>query len=346
MKKIRKSLLVAAATCISLLCLGFYRQQTVIQADDDTPATAIKEYLEKVVNKQYEDVYDESFSVLMHLNTIESYEQALRELYGGLRNVEYAPKAEDEDVRLYSLYRDGQYLADIRQQRQADGTWATATVFPKAADYYLEVPVGLIVSVNGTPMDERYLEASSVPASNFSGIGSNYNVPLVDRYKIDAMLDIPEVTCEYEEYALMKDVSSPVLYYGPDGSGDADLRDTLISYAQTCAMFPAQETSVGSVAAISVTDSVWYSRVSGVQNNWFTKHNTSEFSNQDVLSIVSQSDSAAIANVVFDYYASNGSVKRTWHCGYQMSLIKVNGVWKIAGMGIDSSMNPGYEKVQ
>ena len=346
MKYIKKVILTVFAVVLGFLVVNHGSAKAIeVNADDETAAAEIQEYLEKVVNGEYETVYDESFSVLMHLNTIEDYQQALKELYGGLHNVEYSVKAEEADVRLYSLYRDGQYLADIRMQKQADGSWVSATVFPKAVDYYLEVPVGMKVRVNGTEMSEAYLAASGVKASNFSGIGNAYTAALVDRYRINSMLAVPTVSSDEEGYTLIRDVANPVLYYGKDGSDDAELKNTLIQYAQTCAQFPAQEASVGSVAAISITDSTWYSRVSGVQNDWFTKHKISEFSNQDVLSVIKQSDSSAIANVVFDYYASNGKVERTWNCGYQMSLVKVNGVWKIAGMGIDSTMNPNSEKI-
>ena len=195
-------------------------------------------------------------------------------------------------------------------------------------------------------MKEQYLIESNVPASNFLGLSNTANAPTVNRYHINSMIEIPRVTSDGKECALMEDVTSNTIYVGTDATTDKDLANMIIQYAVTCAKFPAQEASVGAVGAISVTDSQWYRRVSGVQNNWFTSHGTSRFSNEDVLKIVKQSDTAAIANVVFDYYASNGSVDRTWNCGYQMTLINNGGVWKIAGMGIDSSLNPNAKKIK
>ena len=40
-----------------------------------------------------------------------------------------------------------------------------------------------------------------------------------------------------------------------------------------------------------------------------------------------------------DYYATNGEVERTWYCGYQVSLINLDGSWKIAQMTVDQELN-------
>ncbi|MBQ6488969.1 MAG: hypothetical protein IJI75_07030 [Solobacterium sp.] len=342
-----KKLLSVILSLGVIASLGIFSRNTVeVTAEEADPAKLIQEYLEKVVNAEYEDVYNESFSVQMHLNDLDSYEKALFGVYHDAEAIQYKLYAEDEYSKLFHLYKDTERICDLKMQKQGDGSWALATVFNDQKDYILEVPVGMTVSVNGSEMKEQYLIESNVPASNFLGLSNTANAPKVNRYRINSMIEIPRVTSDGKECALMEDVTSNTIYVGTDATTDKDLANMIIQYAVTCAKFPAQEASVGAVGAISVTDSQWYRRVSGVQNNWFTSHGTSRFSNEDVLKIVKQSDTAAIANVVFDYYASNGSVDRTWNCGYQMTLINNGGVWKIAGMGIDSSLNPNAKKIK
>jgi len=327
--------------------LGIFSRNTAeVSAEESDPAKLIQEYLEKVVNAEYEDVYNESFSVQMHLNDLDSYEKALFGVYHDAEAIQYKLYAEDESSKLFHLYKDTERICDLKMQKQGDGSWALATVFKDQKDYILEVPAGMTVSVNGSEMNEQYLLEANVPASNFLGLANTANAPKVNRYKLNSMIEIPRVTSNGKECGLMEDVTSNTIYVGTDATTDKDLANTIIQYAVTCAKFPAQEAGVGAVGAISVTDSQWYRRVSGVQNNWFTSHGTSKFSNENVLKIVKQSDTTAIANVVFDYYASNVSVERTWNCGYQMTLMNVGGVWKIAGMGIDSSMNPNAKKIK
>ena len=81
-------------------------------------------------------------------------------------------------------------------------------------------------------------------------------------------------------------------------------------------------------------------RISGLQNNWFTTHSISNFSNVNAFDIILQTEDTAVGHVSFDYYASNGDVDRTWHGGYQMTLINESGTWKIAGFGINIDLNP------
>ena len=347
MKKITKFIAAAASVAVCAASFGIFgRQAAVSAAEEDDPAALIQNYAERVVNGEFDDVYNESFSVQLHLNPQDKYVEALKEIYGDISELQYKKKTEDAETKTYALYDQGVHISDLMMRKQADGTWACATVFPEQKDYIIEVPAGLTVTANGTELGEHYRIEASVPASNYKGMSDTSTAPLVDRYRVATLLDIPNISSASGELTVMKDVTGNTLYVGVDSTDNKELKDLIIQYAVTCAKFPAKEGGVGNVASISVTNSEWYSRVSGVQNNWFTNHSTSRFSNEDVLKIVRQGENGVIANVVFDYYATNGDVERTWYCGYQMTLINQNGLWKIAGMGIDSTMNPNSDKIK
>jgi hypothetical protein len=162
----------------------------------------------------------------------------------------------------------------------------------------------------------------------------------VDVYELKNLLGEPTIEVNGESgYGTLKDVLTCHILVGKTAT-DASLAQTMIDDAEICAKWPAQEASLGQVGAISIINSDWYSRVSGVQNQWFTAHGTSSFSNQNAFNIIQQSDDSMVGFVTFDYYASNGEVSRTWNGGYQMTFLNVGGVWKIAGMAIDNEMNP------
>ncbi len=344
MKKFR---FLTAAVCglLAFLLVAAAGTKTA-DAEEEIIADTIRDYVERVLNGEEESVYNESFSVQMHLNTMENYTAALHALYDNVEDIQYRPISQSQDVRIFSLYSGGKYLADFRQQKQADGSWAGATIFPDQNDYILEVPAGMNVSANGSSLGSQYLLESNVTASSYKGMTNQASAPKVDRYKINGLLGLPAVKSGEEKLAVIEDVTDNILYIGTDVTADEELKKILIQYALTCARFPTRDGGLGAVANISVTDSQWYSRVSGVQNDWFTAHNVAQFSNEDVLKAVRLNDNAVIANVVFDYYASNGVVSRTWNCGYQMSLVKIGGVWKIGGMGINSTMNPRSDKIK
>ena len=168
--------------------------------------------------------------------------------------------------------------------------------------------------------------------------------PKVDTYLLENLLGEPKIEMMGDgEYTTLKDVVTGTIYVG-EAITDPEVLNTLVNYATTCAKLPAQEATLGQVAAISVTASDWYDRISTMQNAWFTAHGTSNFSNQKAFNVIAQSEDSVVGYVTFEYFADNGEVHRTWHSGYQVSLVRQNGVWKIAGMGIDSELNPLYEK--
>ena len=55
---------------------------------------------------------------------------------------------------------------------------------------------------------------------------------------------------------------------------------------------------------------------------------------------VQQSDDTIVSHIYFDYFADNGEVNRTWHCGYQLTFRKIGGAWKVCGTELCSLLNP------
>ena len=91
-----------------------------------------------------------------------------------------------------------------------------------------------------------------------------------------------------------------------------------------------------------ITSSDFYKRISTLQNEWFTPHSIAKLSFGDV-KVIKQNDDSFIANVIWNYYISNGSLEREYHGAYQMSFLKVNGAYKLAGFAIDNELNPDNE---
>ena len=118
------------------------------------------------------------------------------------------------------------------------------------------------------------------------------------------------------------------------------LKAEMIRDGELIASYPAQDASLGEVAAIALTSSSWYQRYTTLQNYWFTAHKVHEFSNEQVLRAAYQNDDTILAHVVFDYFADNGEVHRTWNIGYQMTFLNTAEGWKVAGMEINNELNP------
>ena len=343
MKKVKMSLsIIILLVTLAIGCAFCFvslqnAKKEFAEEEKKLPESAITLYLEKIQNKDFDGLYEDSLAVSKHLNSKESYIAEMERIYGDVKasDIEFASINTNE----YQLASKGKYLATVQLQQASDGSYLASTLFSGDNNYVLEVPTGLIPVVNGIQLDKSYMSESNVVASNFAGVENNSSAVKVDKYKLDNLLSYPESISIASDasYIAIQDAISNTIFVGKPNN---DLAETFKNYAITCAKFPAKEGSLGEVAAISVRSSDWYKRISGLQNNWFTTHSISNFSNVNAFDIISQTEDTAVGHLSFDYYASNGDVDRTWHGGYQMTLINESGTWKIAGFGINIDLNP------
>ena len=194
-----------------------------------------------------------------------------------------------------------------------------------------------LVNANGNPVGQEYRKESGQEASNFFQITDSSIIPVVDIYEFDGLLGEPALNAE-EGYAMIQDVLSGNWLMGKEIT-DEELKKKLINAAEQIAMYPAQDTPLSSVAAVSDTSAAWYQKYVSLQNYWFTAHNTMELSNETCKAIA-QSDDTIVAQIAFDYFADNGEVSRTWHCGYQLTFRKSGDEYLVCGTEISSLLNP------
>ncbi len=318
------------------------KQAEYLEEEAKLPESAVTTYLNHVKNQEYDAIYEDSLKVQSHFNSQEDYVAELESVFEGvnINDIEYAGLDNTDGTKSYTLYNNGYYLTDLKLIQADDGTWIASTIFTGKQTYEIEVPEGVSIAINGIELDSSYLLNTGVEPSNFVQMNNMDIVPKVDIYEVTNLLGEPEVEVVGETgYTTMTDVLTNHILVGRESS-DADLEEMVIEYAKILAMYPATDSSWSQVAAISYTNSDWYSDISGMQNYWFTDHDTYNFSNEEVLTMIQQSDDTICAHVIFDYYASDGTVDRTWNCGYQMTLIEISGSWKICSMAIDNELNP------
>ena len=311
----------------------------------EMPESAISTYLENIRTGSYDQIYKDSLVVAPHLNSEADYVAKLEDIYSGvtISSIEYAP--DSSDTSKYKLYSNKKYLATLDLVKASDGRWLASTEFSGDQNFTVEVPTGLSIQVNGLSVDSSYMTASDTVASNFTQIPNQSSAPHVDTYTFKNLLGTPEITVEgSSSYTTLQDVLSDTIFIGKV-SNEADLATQFTNAAVTLASYPTRDGSLGAIANICITDSDFYSRLSSLQNTWFSDHSTSSFSNVTASDIIMLREDTLVVDLTFDYYAENSEVNRTWHGGYQLSFMRVNGVWKLAGMGIDNELNPAKEAI-
>lgn len=309
------------------------------ELEAEMPQTALGNTLEKLSKADFSGIYENTEQKYGVSASKAAFEDQLAYIFEGAQALRSAQVSETDGEYVFRIYSDNEALADIRMYREG-GEWKTALPMQGTESYTIEVPAGSAVTANGTPLSQAERKQQNVPGTVFNQIPDQSSVPMVDIYELNGVLGEPEI--EIQGTGTAENVENILNGHIIAGRkvDDPKLMQMIIDYAKLIAQYPAQETSLGAVAAICDTSASWYQRYTTLQNYWFTSHSISEFTNQQVLRCTALSDDTMLAHVVFDYFADNGEVHRTWHIGYQMALKKYGDVWKVAGMGIDNELNP------
>lgn len=346
-KGIRSAAGITILALVLLICVGtstafvLFTKSNLAKQEAKLPESAISLYLKQVKNNDLNSIYENSLLIDPHLNSKEDYNQAIKDIYTGvnLDNLIYQEEKSVEDDLLYGLYDGNVKVAVIKLVKETNGKWLASTVFQGNHSSVVEVPAGVTFKVNGLEVSNDYISNKSATATNFSGLDDKSDAPKVIRYELNNLITEPVITIDNSGYTTIKDALSNTYFIGKETT-DSDLKTTVINAAKTVARYPTKDGTLGAIGAITITGSDFYDRIKTMDNQWYAAHGTSQFSNEDVLSIVQQDENSMIANVVFDYYIASGSTSKEYNIGYQISFLNVRGTWKIAGFAIDNEMNP------
>ncbi len=316
-------------------------EETYRQKEQTMPQVQLEAVLKQIQDGDYDAMFEASQKLSPSLDSKEAYVARLSEILEGrdFSNITTETVNESDTHREYRLIDGDTLLGTLTLLKEGDA-WIPA--FPLKGDkrYRVEVPAGLSLNVYGTPVGSEYLVESGKEAANFFQVTDPSVIPYVDIYEFDDLLGEPALNSD-EGYAMIQDVLSGDWLLGKEVTDEA-LKQELIHDAELIAEYPAMDTALGNVTAISDTSSRWYQKYVTLQNWWFTNHSTMKISNEQIKA-VAQSDDTIVAHIAFDYFADNGEVNRTWHVGYQLTFRRMGDKYAVCGTELDSRLNPGQK---
>ena len=313
-------------------------EQEFVTYEQSMPEVQINAVMEEIRNGNYGEIFAATQKLNPTLDSEETYIARLTEIltYGDPADLSAEPVQIGDTERVYRLVNGDTLLGTLTLLNE-NGTWKPAFPIQGSETFRVEVPQGLALTANGNPVGQEYRTESGKEASNFFQITDSSIIPTVDIYEFSGLLGEPALNKE-DGYAMIQDVLSGNWLLGKEVT-DEELKKKLINAAEQIAMYPAQDTSLANVAAVSDTNAAWYRKYVSLQNYWFTAHNTMELSNETCRAVMQSEDTIA-AQIAFDYFADNGEVSRTWHCGYQLTFRKSGEDWLVCGTEICSLLNP------
>jgi len=340
-KPVYALLLVAALTGGAFAYGSHYvsaKEKEYAAYEEGMAETQMKSFVSKLMSGDYSGLYENSIDS-SSLISKEAYETRLSEVLEGIDESTVSWVQMDDET--YNLYTGDQLIAAMGFTENEDGTFSASIPLSGNDSIEFEMPVGVTPTINGVEIGDEYIVEKDVAASNFFVEPTKDYVVNVNVYKVDGLLGEAQVN-EEDGYAMMQDCVSKRYLVGKEVTDSATL-EKIISDAQYLALYPCNDTTWSNIQALADTSATWYSRYYTIPPYWFTSHNTYNFSNQEVLKCIQQSDDTMVAQVIFDYYAAATDVDRTWHCGYQLTYRKINGEWKVCATEINSLLNPAQK---
>ena len=331
--KVFPALMVPVLLSAAILFYGFYASSSAAkrfsEEQERMPETAMMRLLDQLEAGEYAEVFTDTLAYQYTPDSAASYSIFLDRMLEECGREELSFRKNGDAWRIYA---GDVCLADAYVYQDAEGMPHAALPLQGQRTAWIEVPAGSELIINGRTQEKPVEE--NVPASECFAFPSNVQKAYVDVYRVDDLLGDPAA----DEYALIKDVLSGRYLAGKKVT-DPELLEEMVRAAELLAAYPAQDASLGQVQAVSLTNTSWYARYATLQNYWFTAHSVSEFSNEQVLEAVYRNEDTVSAHIVFDYFADNGEVHRTWHCGYQLTFLRTDNGWKIAAVAINNALN-------
>ncbi len=332
-----------------LLCCGicFYGLQKPVSnlelKDCRTSDLAVQRYVECLTKKDYASLYEDSLLIQSNYNEEDAYCLKLKEIFEDvdLSKLSYLEKMYYGTLRYELIYED-EKICSLSIQEVDHGKWVCATVFNDGTDYVIESPIGVNPTVNGMVVDERFIKEKEVIASNFIGVHKDEEAPIVNQYVIENAFEEPRIGVVGDlmhAYGSIKSVTSNTYYVGEIVNDEAYTK-MFEMYTKRLSGMPSREVSKVDVIEYIVEGSELQDRLKTVQTDWFTDYDESYYDSLEVGTIISQSPNTAIANTTFDYYTGSDEVSRMWSGGYQLTLMKEEGIMKMASLGVNSELNP------
>lgn len=174
----------------------------------DMPEVQIQSIMDNIKKGEYGDIFATTQKLSPSLDSEETYIARLTEILstGDPENLSAEPVSLENDKRVYQLVNGDTLLGTLTLVNE-NGEWKPAFPIHGSGSYRVEVPQGITLKANGTPIGQEHLIESGKEASNFFQITDSSIIPTVDIYEFDGLLGEPALNKD-EGYAMIKDVLS------------------------------------------------------------------------------------------------------------------------------------------
>lgn len=334
------SSVIAVGSIILIPNLALSKNKSI---QSELPVNGALEYIEAVKQSDYQAIYDAISTHGNTYDTLDSIAAVLEKTYENYDINSLEVVEDSNDSTLFHLVSDNTLIHDI-QTTETDQGWIGYPLISGNTSITIEILSGSELSINTNPVDTSLIVNEGIPATIFNGIDADKytEVPTMDQYLIENLFSLDSVEIDGQACSIMHDVLNDIYYCGSPVN-TTSISDVVIASAKALASYPAQEGSVGQVGQYSLQDASFYTKYKTMENTWYTAHSSAVFSNETIHDAIDIGNNCIISNVSLDYDVTGSLGEKTYNIGFQMSLYPSNDSYKLAGLAVDSRINPLYE---
>lgn len=228
----------------------------------------------------------------------------------------------------YTLFKDGDNW-DYTSANLND------ELFVKAHSVNVVVPEGAEVRANGELLGADFISAETYSVHDFDDLDDKSLIPRFTVYDTgNIFISKPEVKVYGEngkELVISEEKKTLRALPEPTEKQLAEFKSAAEEAAIAYAMYITQDTSFEPLKKYLIEDSELYRRIKGFYHDWYRDHTTT-YDNVIFSDIVMYDEEHFTLHIEFDYHVNIGYRVNDYEVEYTMSMIKLDGVWKIAGM--------------
>ena len=320
-------------------CAGLaYLYQWLVNYEAHSPQGAMRSYMERVYNQEWDSLYQEDIENFPELNTKEAISQYLYAMYAGKNHwgMTYAFSSADSNLEYYNVYYEHEKISTLELIKpEGSDTWKVRTV-NKNGTYNFEVYDDATFKINNTPITPSYPNENRIAPVCFEDLDLDEELPGTTRYTIGSFVGLPAVTSDSKN-TIVLDNTYNTFYIGPSVTSEQE--EEFSSLIETAAIdyckFITKDGSLYTFLQHLYPNTVFYQNIIGFDNQWFSPHETIEFQNINVHDLFNFDDQAFTGKISFDYIVTSTRTSKTYSSTYQLYYVKNSyGQWRLTDLVI------------
>lgn len=297
---------------------------------------------EKFRLNQIDVILDEKCVGYDHFNRREDYMTYMLDVFGNDYTSAKMIKGrtlEDGSV-LYDVWLGNTKFAEYTLFKDGDNWNYTSAdlndeLFVKTHSVKVVVPERAEVRANGELLGIDFISPETYSVHDFDDLDDKSLIPRFTVYDTgNIFISKPEVKVYGEngkELVISEEKKTLRALPEPTEEQLAEFKSAAEEAAIAYAMYITQDTSFEPLKKYLVEDSELYRRIKGFYHDWYRDHTTT-YDNVVFSDIVMYDEEHFTLHIEFDYHVNIGYRVNDYEVEYTMSMVKLDGVWKIAGM--------------